>query len=236
MQQGLTWIGAANSMDFVNSGDGFRNSVGPLEGMYFIAVVGIALFLVGQLVFVAGLVRAKPLPDRAVEAADDVVDPAPPMDYRRLLAGTVGVFALAALFALVLPGFESSHSDGTLLGDTGRVFDAGSLEAKGRTIYMEQGCWYCHTQQVRPIVGDVGLGPVSAAGDYVNETPALLGVQRIGPDLMHVGSREPAGDVAWLIDHLRAPRRARPWSIMPAYDFLGDDDLRALATYLAGLE
>jgi cbb3-type cytochrome c oxidase subunit II len=123
--------------------------------------------------------------------------------------------------------------EGTILGDRDRVYPEGSTLAAGRAIYLEEGCYYCHTQQVRPIVTDVGLGVVSEAGDYVHETPAALGVERLGPDLTHVGDRYPTAGV--LISRLVDPRGSRSWSIMPSYDRLSDEELDALAEYLLSL-
>ena len=74
---------------------------------------------------------------------------------------------------------------------------------------------------------------MSVAGDYVNEAPALIGTQRLGPDLMHVGSRieDPGG----LGDHLDDPAATRRWSIMPSYRYLTQGDLDALSEYLLSL-
>ena len=130
---------------------------------------------------------------------------------------------------LVLPALESDEP--TLLAES-RNYRPGAV-ATGRAIYVQEGCAYCHTQQVRPIITDVGLGPVSVLGDYANETPALIGVQRYGPDLTHLAERADAAAVA---AHLRSPRDDRPWSTMPSYDYLGSDDLAALAEYLVGEE
>ncbi|NIR45758.1 MAG: hypothetical protein GWM93_16620, partial [Gemmatimonadetes bacterium] len=60
---------------------------------------------------------------------------------------------------------------------------------------VENGCQVCHTQVVRANITDVGLGPVAVGGDYVREAPPLMGWQRIGPDLMHVGSRMEAASI-----------------------------------------
>jgi cytochrome c oxidase cbb3-type subunit 2 len=90
---------------------------------------------------------------------------------------------------------------------------------------------YCHTESVRPIVTDVGLGAVSEAGDYAHESPVLLGVARMGPDLSHLAAR--GGTFA---EHLQNPRADRPWSTMPSYDYLSSADLDALLAYVNGLK
>jgi cbb3-type cytochrome oxidase cytochrome c subunit len=58
----------------------------------------------------------------------------------------------------------------------------------------------------------------SVAADYLYETPALLGSQRIGPDLSNIGLRMPSAE--WHLQHLYAPRSVVPNSAMPPYRFL----------------
>ncbi len=152
-----------------------------------------------------------------------------------MLRGAAFVIALAALSVFALPAMDSD-AEPSLLADATRDLGAGEAAAQGRDLYVAEGCWYCHTQQVRAIVTDVGLGPVSVAADYAHDPAGVMGVSRFGPDLMHVGSRSPTDEPAWLAAHLADPRAARPWSTMPAYDHLSGDELMALATYLAGLE
>lgn len=248
LHEGYTWVGGSTMLDFADAGDGFRNTVGPLEAWYGVQAIGLGLLVVTQLVWVIALVRGggsmteveSVEPDEAaLEAAAE--DPPGEFATRRLVAAAVGLFALALFSTVVVPSFESGHNDATLLGEA-RNFETGSLEAQGRRVYVQEGCWYCHTQQVRPVVADAELGPVSVPGDYAGQDPALLGTRRIGPDLMHAGAREPTDSVRWNAEHLTDPRGAadptvrRPWSIMPAYDYLSDEDLIALAQYIAGLK
>lgn len=243
IQQGFTWLATANTEDVLPYGDQFINSVGPLEGPWLLRAFGLALFALAQFLFLRSMFGAGGAADVevALTVEDDlddpaVLDPAPPVLLGGLLKGAVGLFAVAALSVWILPSFESDNVEGTILGDFSRFYEAGSDEAAGRQIYLQEGCWYCHTQQVRPIVTDVGLGAVSQPGDYVHETPAMFGVQRIGPDLMHAGSREPTDSVAWLTAYLEDPRAIRPWSTMPAYGNLSDTEISQLAAYLVSLD
>jgi cbb3-type cytochrome oxidase cytochrome c subunit len=104
------------------------------------------------------------------------------------------------------------------------------LELRGRQIYLREGCWYCHTQNVRP--QDVNLGPVSVAGDYYYDSPALIGSERTGPDLSNEGGKFPD---EWHKAHIKNPRSTSPGSIMPSFSYLSDDDLTALVAYLQSL-
>jgi cytochrome c oxidase cbb3-type subunit 2 len=97
-------------------------------------------------------------------------------------------------------------------------------QARGREVYVDLGCAYCHSQQPRDPSfgpdGERGWGRASTAGDYANDLPHQLGTMRTGPDLFNVGARLPSDD--WHLVHLYQPRSVVPWSIMPAYPFLFD--------------
>lgn len=104
------------------------------------------------------------------------------------------------------------------------------LEAKGRKIYLREGCVNCHSQFVRP--QDRDFGPLVTAGDYVWETPNLLGTIRTGPDLSNEGGKHPN---AWHIAHFKNPRHTTPGSVMPPFNYLKDDELEALVAYIQSL-
>ena len=66
--------------------------------------------------------------------------------------------------------------------------DYTELERLGRQVYIREGCWYCHSQYVRPVTGeDQRWGFVSQAGEYAYDLPHLFSTRRIGPDLTRVG-------------------------------------------------
>jgi len=80
-----------------------------------------------------------------------------------------------------------------------------ALAVRGQTAFNINGCPGCH------IVGKAG-------------TP-------IGPELSHVGARY---SEEYLMRWLRDPAQQRPSAHMPALE-LSDQDIRALAAYLASL-
>ncbi len=106
------------------------------------------------------------------------------------------------------------------------------LEARGRILYIRNGCIGCHTQYVRP--SDWGLSAlrVSQPGDYVYDQPHLLGSERTGPDLSQEGGQH-TNDWHWA--HFRDPRLTRPASIMPRFRFLSRPRMRALIAYVQSL-
>lgn len=93
-------------------------------------------------------------------------------------------------------------------------------EERGRAVYVREGCWYCHSQYVRPVTGETRRwGPVTQSGEYVYDLPHLFSTRRIGPDLSRVGLKY---SDAWHLAHFWSPRMVVPDSIMPRFTFLFD--------------
>jgi cytochrome c oxidase cbb3-type subunit 2 len=98
--------------------------------------------------------------------------------------------------------------------------------ARGRAVYLAEGCIHCHSRYVRPGSADeIPWGPASDAAETLRERPVLIGNRRQGPDLARVGARRSA---AWLKLHFIDPRAFAPDSPMPSYQHLfrdgrGDD-------------
>jgi cbb3-type cytochrome oxidase subunit 1 len=232
LQQGLAWVATVHDGDSGNFGEGFRASVQGLEGVDGAQVAGIALVLAGAVVF--ALTAVVLVFGRGANGGGPVA----PLVTSRLGSvgrGAVVLFVVGALGAFVVPA-QDSDAEPSLLAERSRALAEGSPGDRGRLLYLSEGCMYCHTQQVRAVVTDVGLGPVSVAGDYAFDPAGIAGYQRLGPDLAHAGSRDLTESVRWVRDHLVDPRAIRPWSTMPSYRYLSEDDLTALAVYVAGLE
>jgi cytochrome c oxidase cbb3-type subunit 2 len=99
-------------------------------------------------------------------------------------------------------------------------------EKLGREVYIREGCWYCHSQYVRPVTGeDIRWGPVSQAGEYAFDVPHLFSTRRIGPDLTRVGLKY---SDHWHLAHHWNPRLVVPDSNMPAFPWLYDQVTVAL--------
>lgn len=109
------------------------------------------------------------------------------------------------------------------------------LELAGRDIYVREGCYGCHSQQIRPFRDEVErYGHYSIAAESMYDHPFQWGSKRTGPDLARVGGRY---SDEWHVQHLKDPTSVVPESVMPAYAFLADralhgkdigDHLRAL--------
>ena len=93
-----------------------------------------------------------------------------------------------------------------------------ALQLAGRDIYVREGCYVCHSQQIRPFRSETErYGPYSVAGEFVYDRPFQFGSKRTGPDLARVGKRY-SDD--WHRIHMINPRDVVPESNMPGYPWL----------------
>jgi len=164
------------------------------------------------------------------------------------LAAGLGFFFLAVFVQGIVPWMMPQTRTDTVIDEATkkpiRVADYTPLEARGRKVYIREGCWYCHSQYVRSVTGEtLRWGPVSQAGEYAYDFPHLFGTRRIGPDLTRVGRKY--GD-DWNTAHHWNPRHVVPDSIMPSFPWLFNpakgnepprlnDDGKALVAYLQRL-
>ncbi len=106
-------------------------------------------------------------------------------------------------------------------GDGIRPYTA--LELAGRDIYQREGCYLCHSQQVRPFRDErERYGHYSLASESMFDHPFQWGSKRTGPDMARVGGKY---SDAWHQQHLRAPRSVVPESVMPGYPWLDNERL-----------
>lgn len=92
------------------------------------------------------------------------------------------------------------------------------LELAGKAIYIREGCYTCHSQQIRPLRDEVErYGHYSLAAESMYDYPFQWGSKRTGPDLARIGGKY-SDD--WHAAHMIDPRSVVPESIMPAYAFL----------------
>jgi cytochrome c oxidase cbb3-type subunit 2 len=151
-----------------------------------------------------------------------------------LFCGILGALALSFM-GLIL---SSYHQLGSLTQTTEVLDESGNPSAgdplyppmmtgaaqQGKAVYVDLGCVYCHTQQVRR----AGYGSdierewgqrQTVARDYITQGTVTLGNQRVGPDLMTIGDRKSVAN--WHHLHLYNPRiTSNGLSIMPEYSFL----------------
>ena len=166
----------------------------------------------------------EPATDAPVQPVIDIEpEPVPAGSLSVLLLSALAVFAIMFVAVVIAPA--SGENAQSL--DAVETIELSSAAVDGRDIYLAEGCAACHTQQVRPIVTDGDLGIVT-----LSDSPLIPGAQRIGPDLAHVGSREPTNDAEWLTAYLEDPQDARPGSDHPSFSYLPEEDVNHLVSYL----
>ena len=155
--------------------------------------------------------------------------------FYALVAG-FGCITLAAFVQGVLPMLEpqsrSTKVTRVVRTDVGELkwieynsTDYTPLQQHGRRVYTKEGCWYCHSQYVRPVTGETRRwGPVTQAGEYAFDLPHLFSTRRIGPDLSRVGLKY---SDAWHLAHFWDPRMLTPDSIMPRFSAMFDGPYQA---------
>src|SRR5690242_17254600 len=137
------------------------------------------------------------------------------MDGKTVFIGAICVFASIIFVVTTLP---------YLTFNPPKSADARPLtqqEERGRVLYASNGCFYCHTQYLRPqdwtgVNSYRTAGRVAQAGDYFYLETPQLGSERTGPDLSQEGG---AHTDEWHLAHFFNPRWTSPKSIMPEFSF-----------------
>lgn len=206
--------------------------VPPLAAMYWVRVLGGAMFISGLLVMVWNLYKT--WQDRGtvadetveIEVADKPKEATSSVDWHHRLEGrplafTVGVTVAVAAGGLfeIIPSMAIKSNIPTIAA----VRPYTPLELAGRDVYVSEGCVNCHSQMVRPFREEtLRYGEYSKAGEYVFDRPFLWGSRRLGPDLQRVGGKYPD---LWHYNHMLDPQSMSPGSLMPSYRHLFDEEL-----------
>jgi cytochrome c oxidase cbb3-type subunit 2 len=153
-----------------------------------------------------------------------------------IFVGALLTFSSSWLGLILFPYWQLNHEqplqkDPT---DTPYPLPLQGLALAGKTVYQQNGCMYCHSQQVRSERfgnwwdehGQMRTGADIKRGwglrrtvsrDYIYDQPTMLGTMRTGPDLANVGARY---SEQWQHTHTFNPRAINQWSIMPSFAFL----------------
>ena len=142
----------------------------------------------------------------------------------------VGLFTF--LFAFVIPKNQATDIVSDSLNNS---VSASNEVIRGAEVYAELNCQSCHTQNVRTLIPDTQNGKV-LKNKFANETLINnVGNIRLGPDLSTSATREPTNNSQWLTRYLSDSTSVNRDIPHPSYDFLDDDDLEYLVTYLLSL-
>ena len=141
---------------------------------------------------------------------------------RKSIGLALGIIAVASIGGLVeIAPLFTIHQTVEAVPDM-RLYTP--LELAGRNIYIREGCYACHSQMIRTLRDEVDrYGPYSLAVESKYDHPMLWGSKRTGPDLARIGEKY---SDQWHVAHLNNPRDVVPVSVMPAYAFMSETELR----------
>jgi mono/diheme cytochrome c family protein len=129
-----------------------------------------------------------------------------------VLAGVLGLFLAVFLVGLVGPALPVDEP-----GARSSDLPYTETAVHGRQVYQSVGCAACHTQMIRPVVADVGLGAVT-----LSDSNEVLGTRRFGPDLSDAGTRLSSSQIEAIVTGFGGHAALS----------LSSDDLESLVAYL----
>ena len=148
------------------------------------------------------------------------------------ISGVLLVSIFTYLFAFAIPKNQATALVNESLNNS---VDVTSEVIKGAEIYSSLNCQSCHTQNVRTLIPDTQNGKV-LQNKYANATLINnVGNIRLGPDLSTAATREPTNNSQWLKRYLSDSTSVNRDIPHPNYDFLDEEDLEYLITYLLSL-
>jgi cbb3-type cytochrome oxidase cytochrome c subunit len=133
--------------------------------------------------------------------------------FTPLVLGILATLAFSWLGLAYIPDLQIGHLDPQSDEEGTDIYPMpkSGMAERGRRVYIANGCFYCHSEQVRADYAasdidrsrDAAPSPTakwgdrrSAPRDYIFDRPALLGKMRMGPDLANIGKAAPAEEEA----------------------------------------
>jgi cbb3-type cytochrome oxidase cytochrome c subunit len=133
--------------------------------------------------------------------------------FTPLVLGILATLAFSWLGLAYIPDLQIGHLDPQSDEEGTDIYPMpkSGMAERGRRVYIANGCFYCHSEQIRADYAasdidrsrDAASSPPakwgdrrSAPRDYIFDRPALLGKMRMGPDLANIGKAAPAEEEA----------------------------------------
>lgn len=221
--QGMMWraIDKEGSLVYPD----FIETVVRIVPLYWVRALGGLLFLTGFLLMCYNIYKTiqmapKTEKEKSVAVQRSGYDEVATGSHRKL-EGMGFVFTVLAFLAIAIGSVIEIYPTLSMhkYVNPKEVTDPYSpLEIAGRDIYIKEGCYVCHSQQIRPIVSEVlRYGKPSTIEESMYDRPFQWGSKRTGPDLARVGKKYTN---LWHFNHMIDPRSITPKSIMPNYPWL----------------
>jgi len=223
--QGLMWRAVDETGRLVYPD--FVETVLRIVPLYWVRAMGGTFFLLGFILMIWNI--ALTILHSKKAAAEAVTPPVPttePDEGHRWLEGLATTFSVLVVLSIligsaieILPTLMA-HS---FVKPNSPVMPYTALELAGRDIYVKEGCYTCHSQQIRPMISEkLRYGDPSTLDDSFYDRPFQWGSKRTGPDLARIGGKYPD---LWHYRHMMDPREITPSSIMPSYHWLSKNKI-----------
>jgi cytochrome c oxidase cbb3-type subunit I/II len=222
--QGLMWqdIDATGRLVYPD----FVETVTRIVPLYWVRAISGLIFFVGYLIMVYNFYKTI---SGASEAPRDAEVRVPVKNFaatsdgegHRRLEGLATIFTVLTVVAVLVASVISIYpiiNVNQYVQVDKNVKPWTPLELAGRDIYIKEGCYTCHSQQIRKLDFDVvRFGPASTIEESQWDHPFQWGSKRSGPDLSRIGKKYPD---LWHYRHMINPREIVEKSIMPSYSWL----------------
>jgi cytochrome c oxidase cbb3-type subunit I/II len=221
--QGSMWLAVDKNGALVYPD--FIETVVRIVPLYWVRALGGTLYIVGFAIMCYNLVKTvqkAPKDQRtlAVEVERTGYNEVGEESHRKL-EGMGFTFSVLTFLAIAVGSFIEIYPTLSLnryLNPNVLTDPYTPLELAGRDLYVREGCYTCHSQQIRPLAAEVlRYGKASTVEESMYDHPFQWGSKRIGPDLARVGKKYPN---LWHFSHMMDPRSVTPKSIMPNYPWL----------------
>ncbi len=204
----------------------FVETVMQIVPLYWVRAAGGGLFIIGFCIMLYNL--AKTISAAPKDQKEEVFAVAKPQSLvkseetgHRRLEGMATAFTVYAFIAICIGSIIEIYPTLNLhkyIPLSEEITPYTPLELAGRDIYVSEGCYVCHSQQIRNLTFDIlRYGPASTIAESMYDRPFQWGSRRIGPDLSRIGKKYPD---LWHYRHMIDPRAITSKSIMPSYTWL----------------
>ena len=216
----------------------FIETSAKLHPFYHVRIIGGLLFFIGFLLFLFNIIKTMKLgalvsnePAEAPALVNtEKRNPAAETIHRWMERKAVR-FAIVVFIALVIGGAVEIIPMMKVESNIPKISSVkpySPLELTGRDVYISNGCYNCHSQQIRPLRYETDrYGEYSKIGEFVYDHPFQWGSRRSGPDLARAGwvGSSTYKTAIWHYNHFTKPQEMFPQSIMPSYAWMIDKDV-----------
>lgn len=225
--QGLMWRAVDGQGNLVYPD--FIETVVRIVPLYWVRAFGGLLFVIGFIMMCYNIIKTIQSAPKNQEAVAVEVERSGYNEIakqtHRKLEGMGLAFSILAFGAIAVGSVIEIYPTLSLhkyVNPNNAVAPFTPLELAGRDVYIKEGCYVCHSQQIRPIAAEVlRYGKESSIEESMYDRPFQWGSKRTGPDLSRVGKKYPN---LWHYSHMMDPRAVTPKSIMPNYPWLAEKD------------